>query len=111
MCYVINIKQGDCKNGILNQNFKGFMVNNAQTNWNSMWTMYNFGDPSEPMVDREQIYFFHYSQSIMNWHTKQQIKLYKNANQHKELCYEYKNAHHSKKHMFSMQQYDVGGIH
>jgi hypothetical protein len=31
--------------------------------------------------------------------------------QHNALGYEYKNAHHWKKHMFSMQQYDVGGIH
>ncbi len=36
MFYVTNIKQGDCKNGLFNPNFKGFMVNNAQINWNSM---------------------------------------------------------------------------
>jgi hypothetical protein len=78
-CVMWQTKQGDCKNGLFNPNFKGFMVNNAQINWNSMWTMYNFGDPSEPMVDREQIYFFHYNQLIMNWHTKKQIKLYRNV--------------------------------
>jgi hypothetical protein len=52
--------------------------------------MYNFGDPNEPMVDKECTCYFHWTQS-MDRHTKQQIKS-KLHKQHKTLCYECKNA-------------------
>jgi hypothetical protein len=44
------------------------MANNVQANWNVVQIVY--GNASEPMVDRKQIHFFHYNQS-MDRHTKQ----------------------------------------
>jgi hypothetical protein len=60
--------------------------------------MYNFGDPNEPMVDKECTCYFHWTQS-MDRHIKQQIKP-KLHEQHKTLCYECKNA-------TSLQEVDV----
>ncbi len=77
-------------NGVPNPNFKGFMADNNQANWNTMQIMYGSGGPSESMVDREQTYYFHCVRS-MDRHTKQQIKP-KMCEQHTTLCYEYKNA-------------------
>lgn len=42
------------KNGVAHLNFKGFMAENAQANWNIMCIVYNFDDPSEPMIDKER---------------------------------------------------------
>ncbi len=78
------------KNGVPHPNFKGFMTNNVQANWNVLRIMYNFGDPNEPMVDKECTCYFHWTQS-MDRHTKQQIES-KLHEQHKTLCYECKNA-------------------
>ncbi len=47
------------KKVVPNPNFKGFMANSAQKNWNIMQIVYGFGDPSELMVDRKQTYYFH----------------------------------------------------
>lgn len=35
--------------GICDKNFKGFMVDNVQANWNSVRIVYESGDVSEPM--------------------------------------------------------------
>ncbi len=78
------------KNGVPNPNFKCFMADNIRVNWNAIQIMYGNGGPSESMVDKEQMYYFHCLQS-MDKHTKQQIKP-KMCEQHTTLCYEYKNA-------------------
>ncbi len=57
------------KNGVRNPNFKGFMVNNAQTNWNVVWIMYGIGDPNELMVNREWMCYFRETQ-FTDKHTK-----------------------------------------
>ncbi len=59
--------------GVPNPNFKGFMVDNAQVNWNIVRIVYGSGDFSELMVEKEQMCYFHWTQS-MDIHTKQQIK-------------------------------------
>jgi hypothetical protein len=46
-------------NGAPNPNFKGFMANNAQTNWNIVRIVYGSGDANELMVDKNQTCFFH----------------------------------------------------
>ncbi len=49
------------KVGIIeNVNFKGFMANNAQTNFNAMKRMFGFGDLTIPMVGRERICLMHW---------------------------------------------------
>jgi hypothetical protein len=40
-------------NGVLNPNFKGFMVNSAQANWNDVQIVYGSENASEPMVNRK----------------------------------------------------------
>ncbi len=50
------------KNGVFNPNFKDFkdfMANDAQSNWNIMWIVYGSGDPSEVMIDKGQTCCFH----------------------------------------------------
>ncbi len=41
------------KNGVHNTNFKGSMVDNAQTNWNIVWIVYGSGDVNELMINKE----------------------------------------------------------
>jgi hypothetical protein len=40
-------------------NFKGFMVDSAQANWNMVRIVYGSGDPSIKMVDKERTCLFH----------------------------------------------------
>jgi hypothetical protein len=42
------------QHGVDKVNFKGFMADNAQTNWNVVRIIYGSGDASETMVDRER---------------------------------------------------------
>jgi len=41
-------------------NFKGFMVNSAQGNWNAIKIVYGYGDPSVKMVDNECTCLFYW---------------------------------------------------
>jgi hypothetical protein len=41
------------KNGVENTNFKGFMADSAQANWNAVRIVYGSGDPKVPMENRE----------------------------------------------------------
>ncbi len=66
-------------------NFKGFMVNNAQGNWNAIKIVYGYGDPSIKMVDNECTCLFYWIQSL-NRHTKKLIKP-KLQDQHNVLCH------------------------
>jgi hypothetical protein len=44
--------------GVSNRNFKGFMADNVQANWNVIQIMCG----SEPMVNKEQMCYFHWIQ-------------------------------------------------
>jgi hypothetical protein len=55
-------------------NFKEFMVDNAQANWNVIKIVYGLRDPYVRMVDKEHTYLFHWIESF-NKHTEQMIKL------------------------------------
>ncbi len=48
-----NLNKVITNNGVLNPNFKGFMVNSAQANWNDVQIVYGSENASEPMVNRE----------------------------------------------------------
>ena len=52
------------KNGVLTVNFKGFMADNAQANWNAVKMIYGEGDPSLSMVGHERTCLFHWSQNL-----------------------------------------------
>ncbi len=62
------------KHGVIFPQFKGFMANSAQVNWNVAHIVDAFGDPYVPLQDNEQTCSFRWNQS-MDKHTKQQIKL------------------------------------
>jgi hypothetical protein len=49
--------------------FKGFMVDKTQTNWNVVIIIYGSKDPFVRMVDKECTYLFHWTQSL-NKNTK-----------------------------------------
>jgi len=46
--------------GLVNPNFKRFMADNAQVNWNLVRFMYDSGNASVKMVDKEQTSLFHW---------------------------------------------------
>lgn len=52
------------ENGVSNVNFKGFMVDNAQTHWIVVRMIYGESDLTLPMVGRERTCLFHLSQSL-----------------------------------------------
>jgi hypothetical protein len=60
-------------NDLPHPNFKGFMVDHVQANWNVIRIVYGSSDQTQPMVDKERTCYFHWTQS-MDRHTKQYIK-------------------------------------
>ena len=54
-----NLNNVMVENDVLVINFKGFMANNAQANWNFIRKIYGDGDPSLPMVSCESICLFY----------------------------------------------------
>lgn len=77
-------------NDVPNPNFKGFMCDIAQTNFNVVQIVYGSGDPKVPMMDREPTCFFHWATSMHN-HTEKHIAKAFQA-QHIRLCWQYKDA-------------------
>ena len=76
--------------GVARVNFKGFMADGAQANWNAVRIIYGSGNASERMVDRERTCLFHWRQSLEQ-HTNANIRQDLRA-QHIKLCQQYKNA-------------------
>jgi hypothetical protein len=76
--------------GVHDVNFKGFMADSAQANWNAIRMIYGSGDAAEKMVDKERTCLFHWTQSLEK-HTKADIRQDLQA-QHRKLCQQYKNA-------------------
>ena len=65
-------------------NFKGFMADSAQANWNVVRKVYGSGDPGVCMEGRECTCLFHWTLCLQRATTKN-IKL-EFHDQHKELC-------------------------
>ena len=59
-----NLNSVMLENEVSKVNFKDFMANSAQTNWNAVRIIYDVSDPSLPMVGRERTCNFHWSQSL-----------------------------------------------
>jgi hypothetical protein len=72
------------KNGVSNVNFKGFMCDNAQANFNAVRILFGSGDPTVPMENKERTCQFHWRMSL-ECHTKQLIRLNFQA-EHMRLC-------------------------
>ena len=54
-----NLNHVMTRHGIPSPQFQGFIVDNAQTNWNAVWIVYGGGDPKVPMAGRERTCYFH----------------------------------------------------
>lgn len=71
-------------------NFKGFMMDNAQTNWIAVREIHGKGNPSLPIVGCKRTYLFYWSQRLYKV-TQKYIKASLQP-QHKHLFKDYKNA-------------------
>jgi hypothetical protein len=60
------------KHGLSNINFKGFMCDSAQTNFNTVKVIFGSGDPTIPMENRERTCLFHWKMALER-HTKKLI--------------------------------------
>ena len=49
------------RHGVDDIQFKGFMADNAQANWNAVQIVYGGGDPTIPMEERERTCLFHWT--------------------------------------------------
>jgi hypothetical protein len=78
------------RHDIPNPQFKGFMADSAQANWNAVRIIYGNGNPADRMEDRERTCFFHWSQSFEK-HNKQFIAE-EFRDQHKRLCMQYRDS-------------------
>jgi hypothetical protein len=47
------------RNGVVHTNFKGFMADSAQANWNAVRVIYGNGKKEDRMDDRERTCQFH----------------------------------------------------
>ena len=57
------------RHGVKNVNFKGFMTNSAQANFNAVRKFFGSRDSSIPMEGKERIYQFHWSMAL-DYHTR-----------------------------------------
>ena len=85
-----NLNSVLAQSGVSKTNFKGFMADSAQANWNAVRVVYGSSNIAEPMENRERTYLFHWTQS-MEKHTVTNIRS-DLQDQHRLLCKQYKNA-------------------
>ena len=57
------------RHGIPMPQFRGFMADSAQANWNAVRIVYGSGDPKVPIEGHERTCYFHWTQSLEK-HTK-----------------------------------------
>jgi len=78
------------RNGMVVTNFKGFIGDSAQANWNAIQIIYNSGNLKTEMLNREWMCLLHWNTS-MHQHTQKLIKL-DMQQQHTCLCKQYKDS-------------------
>jgi hypothetical protein len=61
---VEKVKHTMFKHGFPKPNFKGFMLDNMQANWNVVRIVYDYRDANVKMVDKEHTCLFHWIQSL-----------------------------------------------
>jgi hypothetical protein len=78
------------RHGVEKPNFKGFMADSAQANWNAVRVVYGNGNKEDQMEDRERTCQFHWTQSMV-LHTEKHVaeELW---DQHKKMCQQYRKA-------------------
>lgn len=85
-----NLNHVMARHGIPKPQFKGFMADSAQANWNAVREIYGSGDYTVPMEGRERTCLFHWAQSLEQ-HTKKYI-VHDLQAQNRRLCTQYKDA-------------------
>ena len=78
------------RNGVAAPNFKGFMADNAQANWNAVRILYGNGNKEDKMEDRERSCLFHWTQNMVQYTEKyfpEELR-----EQHKKMCNQYRTA-------------------
>ena len=78
------------ENGVEDVNFKGFMADSAQANWNAVRKVYGNGDPAVCMEGREHTCLFHWTLCLQRTTTRNIKPEF--HDQHKELCNQWKDA-------------------
>jgi hypothetical protein len=78
------------KHGLTKVNFKGFMCDSAQANFNAVRVIFGSGDPSVSMANKERTCLFHWKMALER-HTKQLIRPELQA-EHIRLYQEYRKC-------------------
>jgi hypothetical protein len=78
------------KNGVTKVNFKGFMCDSVQANFNAVRVLFGSRDPKVPMVNTERTCLFHWKMALER-HTKQLTKP-ELQSEHIRLCQEYRKC-------------------
>ena len=78
------------RNDVVEPNFKGFMADSVQVNWNAVRVIYDNGKKEDRMDDREITCQFYWTQSMVKY-TEKYIpeELWE---QHKKMCHKYRTA-------------------
>src|ERR1700737_2662532 len=97
------------QHGVDKVNFKGFMADSAQANWNVVRIIYGSGDASEKMVDRERTCLFHWTQSLEK-HTKADIRQDLQS-QHQKSANSTRMPSPWRRLRLSILQFEHGGCH
>lgn len=84
---VLNILE---KHGVTNVNFKGFMVDSAQTNINAVRSIFGLVNSKEPMEGKERSCQFHWAMAL-DQYTKQIIKP-ELQQVYLKLCHDYRKS-------------------
>jgi hypothetical protein len=86
-----NLNAVMARHNVAKPQFKGFMADSAQANWNAVRIIYGSGNKEEPMEDRERTCQFHWTQSMVKY-TEKYIAEGPLRDQHKSLCQQYRKA-------------------
>jgi hypothetical protein len=78
------------EHGVLNVNFRGFIIDSTKANFNVMRILFGNGDLKIPMKNQECTCFYHWAQSF-DQHIKMFILL-EFHDKHIKICHDYKNA-------------------
>lgn len=78
------------RHGVVNVNFKGFMADSAQANWNAVREIYGTGDKTVPMKEKERSCLLHWTKCmhrVTNLYVTPVLR-----DEHKRICTQYKDA-------------------
>ncbi len=103
-----NLNNVMANNGVSNPNFKGFMVDNVQANWNDVRIIYGSGEVNQWLTKNN----YYFSTGVNPWTNTQNNILSQSCEKNIGHCVMNTKMPFLWKHqMLNMQQFNVGGIH